>query len=188
MSKATSKSAGGGAPNKAGGPGGGLAGDVEPVRPAHAIDLDDFLPYRIHRLAARLGYANAIWSRAGAKVRVREWRPLVLIGAMGALSNSQISNLLDMDAATVSRAIKTLAEQGLVESRPSPVDRRKTLTAVTQKGAQVHDEIAPGRLAFAEAVESCLSAPERVALFALLDKIDAQLADMAEGEGAQAAG
>ena len=44
---------------------------------------------------------------------------------------------------------------------------------MTQKGADVHDALAPERLRFASQVESCLTPEERDGLYAALDKIDA---------------
>lgn len=154
-------------------------GMLERERTKLRIDLDRFLPYRVHRLAARLGFDDAFSSRLGATVRVREWRVMALLAALGPMSNTEIAALLDMDGATVSRAIASLTTQKLATSSNSKSDARRTISRLTALGVAVHDEMAPGRLRFAADVEKCLDAVERVALYALLDKLDARLEDLA---------
>lgn len=141
-------------------------------------ELEHFLPFRIHRLAARLGYTDVFRTKFGAHIRVREWRVLFLLRARDGLSNAEICALLGMDPATVSRAVNALADQGLAATATAPDDGRKILSTLTAKGRAAYKEIAPARLAFAEAVESCLSPPERVALYALLDKLDRRCAEL----------
>lgn len=150
---------------------------VAPI-PATRLNLDRFLPYRIHRLAARLGFEDAFSSRLGTAVRVREWRVMALLAALGPMSSTEIASLLDMDAATVSRAIAALTSQKLAVSNSSKDDARRTITRLTPLGVTVHDEMAPSRVEFARSVEACLSAPEQVALYALLDKLDARLDEL----------
>jgi DNA-binding MarR family transcriptional regulator len=146
--------------------------------PKARINLDRFLPYRIHRLAARLGFDDSFSTRLGTAVRVREWRVIALLAALGPMSSSEIASLLDMDAATVSRAIATLTTQKMAQSNSDKDDARRTITQLTALGATVHDEMAPSRVEFARSVEGCLSAPEQVALYALLDKLDARMDEL----------
>ena len=151
------------------------------------IDLYRFLPFRIHRLA--VGFAFSGERSAGKelpiiaqshRLKVREWRILMLLGSLGPLTNAEISMLAGMDAGTISRAINRLSEGDWVISKKVPGDKRMILWALSTEGAKLFDTIAPQRLAEVEAVESCLSDEERHALLALLDKIEARIAELDE--------
>ncbi len=150
-------------------------------RPA-AAEPEQFLPFRVHRLAARLGFSEEYKTKSGVRIKVREWRVLFLLRAMEGLSNADICAFLDMDPATASRAVKALAGQGLVALASAPEDGRKLISRLTPRGHGVYDEIAPSRIGFAREIEACLSAAERVALYAILDKLDRQCALAAAAE------
>lgn len=145
------------------------------VQLEHALELEAYLPYRVFNLTAKLAFQGK-WPVNGVDVSVRDWRILAYLAARGPSSNSELADDMGVDAATISRAIQFLRDQGLVQVRRSTRDRRTQIVALTQKGADVHDVIAPQRKRFSDEVEACLTQPERANLFAALDKIDAYFA------------
>jgi|JI10StandDraft_1071094.scaffolds.fasta_scaffold188669_2 MarR family transcriptional regulator for hemolysin len=53
-----------------------------------------------------------------------QWRILAYLLRSEGVSQSDLARLLDLERATIGQAIDTLEEQGLVERRPCPADRR----------------------------------------------------------------
>jgi DNA-binding MarR family transcriptional regulator len=139
-----------------------------------SINLDRFLPYRIHRLWARTSSPRITTLRSGAAIRVREWRVLLVLAAFGPLTNSEIAESVSMDTGTTTRAVKDLLKAGLVAVRTHTSDRRRRVVTLTPAGAAAHDEVAPLRAAFSDRLLDGLSPPEQDILFALIAKLEAQ--------------
>lgn len=138
----------------------------------HTMDLATYLPFRFFEITRKLAFSGKI-EIDGVAVSVRDWRVLALLASAGPLTNSELADNMGMDAATITRAVKFLRSNGLVDVQPSKRDRRSQLIALSQKGADIYDDIAPERIAFAKNVEACLTAAERDNLYSALDKIDA---------------
>jgi DNA-binding MarR family transcriptional regulator len=145
----------------------------------HQLDLERFLPYRIHHLWARTSSPRIAILRSGDAVRAREWRVILVLAAFGPLTNREIADLASMDTGTTARAIKDLLEMGLVATRPHQADKRRQVVTLTEKGAAAHDEIAPQRLEFSEYLLSGLSSEERTHLFRIIDKLEARAKERA---------
>jgi len=142
----------------------------------HALDLDQYLPYRAFMLTLNLAYRGKV-KVGNVGIPVRDWRILSFLASCGPHTNGEIADAMGLDQATISRAVKSLVKSGLIEARRSKRDRRKLLVMLTQKGADAHDEIAPDRKKFALEIEACLNPHERQALFNAFDKIDAFFAE-----------
>jgi DNA-binding MarR family transcriptional regulator len=90
-----------------------------------------------------------------------------------------------MDKVTVSRAAQALVERGLVARAPNEGDRRSHLLALTATGRLLYDQVAPKALELEAKVLEQLDADERLALSAMLDRIEAAASEVApEGVGA----
>ncbi len=88
---------------------------------------------RLMRQLAALKAQSAAHSRHGV-----EWSsyPLLLhLVQDGPMRSSTLAERICADPSTVSRQAATLVEQGLVERRPDPDDRRAVQLAVTDRGA-----------------------------------------------------
>jgi len=65
----------------------------------------------------------------------RYYYPLYLIGRnSGTISQQQLANLILTDKVSMCRMIDSLAEEGLVERKVNPGDRRQHLLHITEKG------------------------------------------------------
>lgn len=152
------------------------------------IDLEFYLPYRIHHLALRIGFVGEgtgddVFNEAGVSedsLRVREWRLLLLLASRGPLSSSEIAAQSGMEKATVTRASKQMKLQGLIVSGVSPTDKRKSYMTLTKKGAALFDRLAIKRQKQVSVIESCLSDVERKTFYQLLNKLDAHLLEEIE--------
>lgn len=66
-----------------------------------------------------------------------QWRALWHLSRNEGLTQTNLAALLDVQPISLTRALDRLAEQGLIERRPSPTDRRATQVYLTDKARPV---------------------------------------------------
>ena len=140
------------------------------------LNLSKYLPYRVFKLTQDLAFRGKLEVK-GVSVSIRDWRILALLAATGPKTNKELADEIGLDSTTISRAVQHLIKIGVIDVRRSKRDRRIQLIALTQKGADIHDELSPERKRFVEEIESCLTKKEREGLYLALDKIDAFFAE-----------
>ncbi|NIB43629.1 MarR family transcriptional regulator [Pseudomaricurvus alkylphenolicus] len=149
----------------------------------YPMDLQSFLPYRFFRMALRMSDTGSklstLLKESEANIGEREWRVMGVLGAYGGLTNTQVAEVTGMDAATITRAVKTLKTLEFVETRSSKRDRRKTLVLLTQAGADFHDSITPQRISTGESIDACFAPEEKETLLRLMNKLDRHLETLA---------
>lgn len=64
------------------------------------------------------------------------------------LSQSELQQRLDVDGAAITRQVKQLEAEGLVQRRSSPTDQRFTLVALTAQGRRLAEQVVRKRDAF----------------------------------------
>jgi len=142
----------------------------------YPIDLQNFLPFRFLRMGLRMSDAgnrlSVLIKESGVPIGEREWRAIALLGCYGGLTNSQMAKISGMDAATISRAIKTLKQIGFVDTLQSKRDRRRLLIYLTKAGAKYHDQITPKRIETGELLAAGLTLQELRSLGRILDKLE----------------
>jgi len=84
-----------------------------------------------------------------------------------ALNQNQIAKLLDFDRTVVHRAIKSLAQEGLVSEKPAK-SGRAILVQLTAKGRKCHARLIEARIAADKAIQKQMTAGERETLLRLL--------------------
>lgn len=135
------------------------------------LRLQDFLPYRLavtSNLVSRL-VARAYQDQFG--VTIWEWRVIAILGEGEPMTAQALSDSAAMDKVSVSRAVRTLEERGLVERENNAADRRSRLLHLTADGRRVYDEIAPVALEQEAALLSEFSEDEIELLAGLLDRL-----------------
>jgi len=146
------------------------------------LDLQTFLPYRMYLLGAQMAKAGHDLPELLKELKVdigeREWRVISILGAYGGLTNSNVANLLQADAATVSRAVKILKNLKYVDTLNSKKDKRKLLIFLTESGAELYDQITPKRIETGEMIDSCFNNEELSTLHHLLNKLERHLKHM----------
>jgi DNA-binding MarR family transcriptional regulator len=155
----------------------------QPAGKVHcSLDLQTFLPYRMYCLATQMAQAGndlpELLKAAGVNIGEREWRVISILGAYGGLTNGNVANALKTDAATVSRAVKVLKSQQLIDTLNSKKDRRKVLIYLTQAGADLFDRITPKRIDTGNTIDDCFTHEELSTLHHLLNKLDRHLQHM----------
>lgn len=155
---------------------------ASPGRARRALNLSSFLPYRFYALAFRMSNGPPSLKQAIAQAHIpiseRDWRVLAVIAAHDSIKQSEISRLMGMDPATVTRALRHLEEIGLVLRRRGRADRRTTQVILSKEGARVHDAVVPYRFAFERDLLTALDSDEIADLQRLLDKLEARLSQM----------
>ena len=91
------------------------------------------------------------------------------------LNQNQIATRLDLDRTVVHRAIKTMAEEGLVSERKAKTGRAIHVQ-LTTKGTKYRERLVEARKAADEVVRQRMTAEERETLLRLLKRVaDAEI-------------
>lgn len=133
--------------------------------------LGRFVPYllSITSNAVSERIAREYHSRFG--LRIAEWRIMAVLGDTGEATQRDLTKLTVMDKVAVNRAVKALADRGLVDRVPNRSDGRSHMLELTQTGRELHDEILPLALKLEETMLGALNEGEREALVSALDKM-----------------
>ncbi|GLV26390.1 MarR family winged helix-turn-helix transcriptional regulator [Sphingobium sp. Cam5-1] len=145
------------------------------VEPRDTINLRRFLPHRIHLLSAKIARPSDFKMPDGKVVRARDWRVILQLASRGPLTNRELSAMVGLDAANITRVVQNLNELGYVTTRTSATDRRKQIISLTAEGAAAHDAIAPQRKQVGEALLECFSPEEAEQFFNFLDRLEDHL-------------
>jgi DNA-binding MarR family transcriptional regulator len=108
-------------------------------------------------------------------VGVETWRCLVLLAIHGSIAAQQISQVMGMDKASVSRCFKLMQARGLIVMGLDADDGRVRIATLTPKGRALHDQILEMALEREQALLSVLSQSERETLLRLLKRVHENL-------------
>ncbi|MET7966506.1 MarR family transcriptional regulator [Micromonospora sp. NPDC005305] len=98
-------------------------------------------------------------------------RALAVLMRHGAVRLSTLAEHLRIAPRSATEVVDGLAERGLVERRPDPVDRRATLVALTAEGERVGEAIRVARAAEAERFFGALDPADRDELTRILRRL-----------------
>ncbi|MEM1235102.1 MAG: MarR family winged helix-turn-helix transcriptional regulator [Pseudomonadota bacterium] len=149
--------------------------------------LDQRVSYRISRLHGRLNAQAARILSATAGISLSQWRILVMIDAETEISASEIVRLTKIDKAMVSRAIKSLSEEGLVKVVVSKSDQRLHQIRMTAAGRERFMRALPAMLDRQNGLVDGLSEGEAETLFTLIGKLEDAITSMENGESEEPA-
>ena len=146
------------------------------AKKATRLDLFKFVPFRLNRLAAEVASALSAEYQARYGLDIPEWRMLATLGFRNdACSAQYIAHCTRTHKSTISRAVTALMKRQIIERVENADDRREFRLRLTRKGSDLYEELIPRLLRREQEILSCLSAPDRKALAALLGKIEASL-------------
>ncbi|MCB2101814.1 MAG: MarR family transcriptional regulator [Rhodobacterales bacterium] len=140
---------------------------------ADDIDYDvlpDLLGYHLRRAQVSVfgGFSQAI---AGQNLTPGQFGVLVLIGANAGLSQSALARAVGIERSTMVAAIDGLESRGLVERRPSTVDRRSNALVLSAKGKSLVNKAKARVKAHEDEAFGMLDAAERATLMDLLYRV-----------------
>jgi DNA-binding MarR family transcriptional regulator len=142
---------------------------------AEVIDLDRYVPAYLTWIANKLSRGASKHYLSVFDVGIETWRCLVLLAIHKSVSAQQVSQIVGMDKASVSRCFKGMQLKGLITMGLDAVDGRLRIATLTAKGRALHDQIRQMALERERALLSVLSASDRDALVRLLKRLHENL-------------
>jgi DNA-binding MarR family transcriptional regulator len=123
---------------------GSSAGAGRPAEdPGVKLDLQQYFPYRLARLAEQVSLAVAeVYSERFALTR-QEWRVLAILGTRSQIATKEIGPLTTLDKMQVSRAVQGLEARGIVSRTYDLEDRRERIVSLTPAGRALYRNIVP---------------------------------------------
>ena len=132
--------------------------------------LPELIGYHLRRAQVHL-FADFARTMAEAQMTPGQFGVISLIGANPGLTQSALARAVGIERSTMVAVIDALQDRGLVERRPSPVDRRSYALMLTADGAQLLDRLTPLVRAHERNVARRLSASDKEKLIELLTKL-----------------
>lgn len=149
-------------------------GDSLPFRPA-VIDLERYVPAYFVWIANKLtrGASQHYLNLFGVGAEV--WRCMVLLAVHETVNAQQVSQIIGMDKASVSRCFKQMVAKKLIALELDPSDGRVRLASLTLHGRHIHDQILGIALARERALLEVLNPDEQETLIVLLKRLHENL-------------
>ncbi len=147
---------------------------LEPSAKAE-LDLNQFLPYQLNRLADRISQALEKLYAESYELNIAQWRVLAWLSHCDDLTAKKICTYTNMDKARVSRAIQSLEGRGLISRKPSQQDQRLHDLQLTTNGQALLNKLVPEAQAWEADLVSTLSAGEYRDLLSTMRKLERQL-------------
>jgi DNA-binding MarR family transcriptional regulator len=105
--------------------------------------LDDFLPYRLNRLAEAVSREFSAIYRERYGLTRPEWRTLATLGQFGTMTATAVAQHSAMHKTKVSRAVAELGRRKWLVRRADAGDRRVEHLALTAAGTKVYRALVP---------------------------------------------
>ena len=140
-----------------------------------AIDLDNYVPAYFVWIANKLtrGASQHYLNLFGVGSEV--WRCMVLLAIHDTISAQQISQVIGMDKASVSRCFKQMVAKKLIALELDDSDGRIRLASLTLHGRHIHDQILGIALERERALVQVLNSDETDTLLSLLKRVHENL-------------
>ena len=135
------------------------------------LKLENFLPYRLNRLAELVSQALSRIYAEQYNISVPEWRVVATLGQFTSMTARDVGRHSKMNKTKVSRATAALEAKNIVLRQPNPDDMRVAFLALSPAGEKMYAAIVPDALAFNDELLSALSATETEKLDILVDKL-----------------
>ena len=141
------------------------------LSPAQALELENFLPYRLSVLAQLVSESLHDLYAGPFDLSVTQWRVMAALGRFAPLTASDVGQRIVMDKVAVSRAVAALMKRNLVERATDRQDRRRATLRLSGRGRAMHARIVPLALEYEVQLCQALSAEERQTFDALSDRL-----------------
>ena len=134
-----------------------------------AYRLEDQVGYLLRRANQR--HAAIFFDGLGQKLTPMQFAVLIKIGDEGEVSQNLLGRLAAMDPATVQGVVRRLRERELIDARPDPEDRRRSLWRLSDMGKALIQETLSDAEAITERTLGPLDSKERATFLRLLRKL-----------------
>ncbi|WP_261591458.1 MarR family winged helix-turn-helix transcriptional regulator [Pseudoalteromonas holothuriae] len=139
------------------------------------LKIDEFLPYRLVKLANKVSsaFSKVYFEEAG--LTVPQWRAIAHLAQQESCSAKQLCDLAEIDKSTMSRAVKQLTDKNWIELCADPNDKRAKRLSLTKEGEALYAQLSPKALAWENNLLAELSEQERKALVSVMNKLEKQI-------------
>jgi len=144
-------------------------------KPANVVDLDRYVPAYLTWVSNKLSRGASQQYLRAFDVGIETWRCLVLLAIHESVSAQQVSKVVGMDKASVSRCFKGMQAKGYITLALDAEDGRVRIAKLTKKGRQMHDSILGVALERERAFLEVLSGSERETFLRLLKRLHENL-------------
>ncbi|MEO0485791.1 MAG: MarR family transcriptional regulator [Pseudomonadota bacterium] len=134
--------------------------------------LERRLTYRISRIHGRLNAHAARLLSEAADISLSQWRILVMMDTEPGITASEIVRQTKIDKAMVSRAIKKLAEDGLITVDVSDADQRQHVLQFTPRGRTSYERAWPHMIGRQNTLIAAITQDEHDQFLDTLDKLE----------------
>ena len=139
------------------------------------VDLERYVPAFLTWIANKLSRGASQHYLSVFNVGIETWRCLVLLAIEGSISAQNVSKVIGMDKASVSRCFKSMQAKGLVTIGLDGEDGRLRIATLTSKGRVLHDQLMGIALERERAFLAVLTGAEREILIGLLTRLHENL-------------
>lgn len=136
-----------------------------------ALNLEDFLPYRLAVLSNTVSTTVAKAYDQRFSVSIPEWRVIAVLGRFPGLSAVEVAERTLMDKVAVSRAVTKLIKNGRIDREFADADKRRSILNLSEDGKTLHDEIARLALQFERDLLQGFSADELQSLDTIMERL-----------------
>ena len=143
--------------------------------------LQKLITYRVARLHAKLNASATRVLGETEGLTLSRWRILVILNAIGEGTLTEIARRTELDKGQLSRDIKKMIAEGLLNSKTDSRDMRQQTLTISDKGARLHSAAKPAMDQRQEGLRAVLSDREQELLVALIDKLETGVSE-AEAE------
>jgi DNA-binding MarR family transcriptional regulator len=144
------------------------------------LDLSNYVPAQVTFLSNKLSSGASACYRRHFGIGIVEWRIFALLKIEPNISANRICQVIGLDKAAVSRALKTLNAQGYVSFEKDEKDARSSLVNLTKSGVALHDKILKVALKREKILLQELTKEEISTLLVLLEKLNSRVAEVNE--------
>ncbi|MFT5758527.1 MAG: DNA-binding MarR family transcriptional regulator [Alteromonadaceae bacterium] len=136
------------------------------------LDLTAHLPFRV-AVVSNLLALNRDWKIRGlCDLEPREMRVLLNIGSYMPIKSADIAYQSRLDSYTVSRAVKKLHQQGLIDIQPDEFSKNIKNLVLNEAGVLLYKKLTSALEPRSEELESVLTEEERILFYQMLEKIE----------------
>ena len=142
-------------------------------QPEETLDfgiLPELIGYHVRRAQLYL-FADFARTMADAQITPGQFGVLSLVAANPGLTQSALARAVRIERSTMVAVIDALQGRGLVERKPSPVDRRSNALMLTAQGRAILDKVIPLVRAHERRMARNLSAGDKERLIELLPRL-----------------
>jgi DNA-binding MarR family transcriptional regulator len=159
------------------------AEDEEDEVDREILELENFLPYRLYRLADLVSREFATVYKDRLSLTRPEWRVLAGLGQHRKLTATQLGEQSAMHKTKVSRAVAELERRRWLVRTPDENDRRIEHLTLTKAGLDTYREMVPLAKAFERRLSQAMGAVRLAEFDYGLKQLEIHMRGGGDGEG-----